>query len=128
MNLIILSYATFELFGLPLHYLYCRGEATMFAYHKSSSSTSLPYSSSRSISSSGRRCPDVSVLRHSACCCHRTKRMMSLSHLCLGFPRLLFPPTIPGTIVFSKPLWRVTWSKYFSFSRLTKLYIQFVGR
>ena len=36
------------------------------------------HSSSWSISSSGRRCPDVSaklmpVLRHSACCCHRTK-------------------------------------------------------
>ena len=38
------------------------------------------YSSSRSISSLGRGCPDVSaewmiVLRHSACCCHRTKRI-----------------------------------------------------
>ena len=32
------------------------------------------------ISSSGRRCPDVSeklmpVLRHTVCCCHRTKRI-----------------------------------------------------
>ena len=37
-------------------------------------------SSSRSISSSGRRCPDVTaklmpVLRHSACRCHRTERI-----------------------------------------------------
>ena len=37
-------------------------------------------SSTRSISSSGRCCPDVSaklmpVLRHSACCCHRSKRI-----------------------------------------------------
>ena len=41
--------------------------------------------------------------------------VMYFSHLCLGFPRLLFPATIPGIIVFSKPLWRVTWPKYFSF-------------
>ena len=54
--------------------------------------------------------------------------VMSFSHLCLGFPRLLFPATIPCIIVFSKPLCRVTWPKYLSFCRLTKLYIQFVGR
>ena len=77
-----------------------------------------------SISSSERRCPDVSaklmpVLRHSACRCHRTKRfVMSFSHLCLGFPRLLFPATIPCIIVFSKPLCRVTWPKYLSFDVL----------
>ena len=53
--------------------------------------------------------------------------LMSFSHLCRGFPLLLFPATIPCIIVFSKPLWRVTWPKYFSFCRLTKLYIQFVG-
>ena len=41
--------------------------------------------------------------------------VMSFSHLCLGFPRLLFPATIPCIIVFSKPLWRVTWPKYLSF-------------
>ena len=38
--------------------------------------------------------------------------VMSFSHL---FPRLLFPATIPCIIVFSNPLWRVTWPKYFSF-------------
>ena len=54
--------------------------------------------------------------------------VMSFSHLCLGFPRLLFPATIPCIIVFSKPLCRVTWPKYLSFCRLTKLYIQFVGK
>ena len=54
--------------------------------------------------------------------------VMSFSHLCLGFPLLLFPATIPCIIVFSKPLCRVTWPKYLSFCRLTKLYIQFVGR
>ena len=54
--------------------------------------------------------------------------VMSFSHLCLGFHRLLFPATIPCIIVFSKPLCRVTWPKYLSFCRLTKLYIQFVGR
>ena len=47
--------------------------------------------------------------------------VMSFSHLCLGFPRLLFPATIPCIIVFSKPLCRVTWPKYLSFCRLTKL-------
>ena len=40
--------------------------------------------SSRSISSSGRRCPNVfaklmPVLHHSACCCHRTKRRSVMS-------------------------------------------------
>ena len=40
----------------------------------------VPSSSSRSISSSGRRCPDVTaklfpVLCHSACRCHRTERI-----------------------------------------------------
>ena len=44
------------------------------------SSSSSSSSSSRSISSSGRRCPLclcklMPVLRHSACCCHRTKRI-----------------------------------------------------
>ena len=73
------------------------------------------FSSSRSISSAGRRCPNVSaklmpVIRHAACCCHRTKRMMYFSHLCLGFPLLRFP----CIIVFSKPLWRVTWRTYLS--------------
>ena len=74
-------------------------------------------------SSSGRRCPDVSakwmpVLRHSACCCHRTKRrpyvtcVMYFSHICLGFPLFLFPATIPCVIVFSKPLCGVTRQKY----------------
>ena len=29
---------------------------------------------------------------------------MSFLHLCLGFPLLLFPATIPCIIVFSKPL------------------------
>ena len=45
----------------------------------------------------------TSSLRHSACCCHRTKRVcvMSFSHLCLGFPLLLFPATILPTIVAS---------------------------
>ena len=70
--------------------------------------------SSQSRSSSGRRCPDVlakcmPVLRHSACCCHRTKRVYDVfSHLCLGFPLLPFPATIPCIVVFSKPLCRVT--------------------
>ena len=41
--------------------------------------------------------------------------VMSFSHLCLGFPRLLFPATIPCIIVFSKPLCRVTWPKYLSY-------------
>ena len=54
--------------------------------------------------------------------------VISFSHLCLGLPRLLFPATIPCIIVFSKPLWRVTWPTYFSFWRLTKLYSQLVGR
>ena len=54
--------------------------------------------------------------------------VMSFSHLCLGFPRLLFPATIPCIIVFSKPSWRVTWPKYFSCWRLTKLYSRFVGK
>ena len=44
------------------------------------SQISISSSSSRSISSSGRRCPLclcklMPVLRHSACCCHRTKRI-----------------------------------------------------
>ena len=34
--------------------------------------------------------------------------VMSFSHLCLGFPRLHLPATIPCIIVFSKPLCRVT--------------------
>ena len=54
--------------------------------------------------------------------------VMSFSHLCRGFPLLLFPATISWIIVFSKPLWRVTWPKYLKFWRLTKLYSQFVGR
>ena len=37
--------------------------------------------------------------------------VMSFSHLCIGFPLLLFPATIPCIIVFSKPLWRVTHCK-----------------
>ena len=48
----------------------------------------IMYLSSRSISSSGRRCPDVSaklmpVLRRSAGCCHRTKRICDV-----------FPPSL----------------------------------
>ena len=38
--------------------------------------------------------------------------MMYSSHLCFGFPLLLFPATIPVIIVFSIPLWRVTWPTY----------------
>ena len=84
-------------------------------------STSI-YTSSRSISSSGRRFPKVlvkfmPVLRHSACCCHRAKRtvyVMYFSHGCLGFPLLLFPATIPCIIVISKPFCRVTRPKHLS--------------
>ena len=87
-------------------------------------------SSSRSISSSGRRCPDVCaklmpVLRHSACCCHRTKRIWDVFLPSLSW---VSSATIPCIIVFSKPLRRVTLPKYFSFWRLTKLYSQFFGR
>ena len=49
-----------------------------------------------------RRVPNVTV--------------MSFSHLCLDFPLLLFPATIPCIIVFSKPLWRETWQKYLTTS------------
>ena len=56
------------------------------AFQTSQISISSSSSFSRSISSSGRRCPDVSaklmpVLRHSACCCHRsggTKRIWDI--------------------------------------------------
>ena len=41
---------------------------------------------------------------------------MYFSNLCLGFPLLLFPATIPCIIVFSQPLCRVTWAKYLSLS------------
>ena len=54
--------------------------------------------------------------------------VMSFSHLCSDFPLLLFPATIPCIIVFSKPFCRVTWRKYLSFWRLTKLHSQFIGR
>ena len=47
-----------------------------------------------------------------------TVSVMSFSHLCLGFPLLLFPATIPCIIVFSKPLWRVTSPSYLSFYAL----------
>ena len=93
------------------------GTKTRHCVIRSSISYCLSY---RSISSSSRRCPDVSaklipVLRHSACCCHRTKRICGaflpyLSWLYSAF----FPATIPCIIAFSKPLWRVTWPKYFS--------------
>ena len=56
----------------------------------------LSASSSRSTSSSGLRCPDVSaklmpVLHHSACCCHRTKYrpICDVFLPSLGFPLLL---------------------------------------
>ena len=92
-------------------------------------------SSSRSISSSGRRCPLClcqidAFLRHSAYCCHHTKRIWdvfvpSLSWVSsASFPGYI----IPCIIVFSKPLRRVTLPKYLSFWRLTKLYSQFFGR
>ena len=43
------------------------------------------------------------VLRHSARCCHRTKRTCDVfPHLFLGFPLLLFPAPIPCIIVFTK--------------------------
>ena len=38
--------------------------------------------------------------------------VMSFSHLCLDFPRLLFPATIPCINVFSKPLCRVAWPEH----------------
>ena len=77
-------------------------------------------SASRSISSSGRRCPDVtaklmSVLRHSACRCHRTERICDVFLPSLSW---LSSASFPGyhslIIVFSKPLWRVTWPKYYT--------------
>ena len=46
--------------------------------------------------------------------------MMSLSHLCLGFPLLIFHATIPCIIVFSKPLCRVTWPEYLFCDALQK--------
>ena len=64
---------------------------------------------SRSISSSERRCPDVSAKSMPVLYLNCTKYVMSFSHLCLGFLLLLFPATIPCIIVFSKPLWRVMW-------------------
>ena len=55
-------------------------------------------SSSRSISSSGRRCPDVAailmpVLRHSACRCHRTKRICDVFLLSVSW---LSSASFPG--------------------------------
>ena len=65
----------------------------------------------------GGCCPDVSaklfpVLRHSACCCHRTKCIRDVFLPSLSW---LSSATIPCIIGFSKPLWRVPWPKYFSF-------------
>ena len=85
-------------------------------------------SSSRSISSSGRHCPNVSAKLMPVLACLLAAAVMSFSHLCLGFPPLILPATIPCIIVLSKPLWRVTWLKYFSCWHLTKWYSQFVGR
>ena len=81
--------------------------------------TSIYLSSSRSISSSGRRSHAAVV---------PTVYVISFSHIWLGFPLLLSPPIIPCIIAFSKPLWRVAWPKYLSCWRLTRLYSQSVGR
>ena len=69
--------------------------------------------SSQSISSSGRRAQmslrnrRLSSATPLAAAIVPNVSVMSFSHLCLGFPRLLFPATIPCIIVFSKPSWRV---------------------
>ena len=48
--------------------------------------------------------------------------VMYFSHLCIGFPPLLFPATIPCIIVFSKPVCQVTWPKYLSFYKVNLIY------
>ena len=94
-------------------------------YSKISLSPSPPLSPSLSLSlspssSSGRRSPDVSanlvpVLRHSACRCHRTERICDVFLPSLSWISLAsFPGYHSLIIVFSKPLWRVTWPKYYT--------------
>ena len=45
---------------------------------------------------------------------YQTYNVMYFSHLCLGFPLLLFSATIPCIIVFSKPFWRVMWPDHYT--------------
>ena len=64
----------------------------------------VPSASGGSLLSLGRRCPNVhakllAVLRHSACCCHRTKRICDFFIPSLSW--LLFLATVPCIIVFS---------------------------
>lgn len=49
------------------------------------------------------------------------------SHLCCGFPLLLFSVNIPSSITFLNLLCLWMWLKYFSFWCLTKLHNQFCG-
>ena len=92
---------------------------------------------SQSIFSSRHRCPNVfsklmPVLCHSACCCHRTKRICDVflpSRSQVAFLWALhFAATNPCITVSCKPLCLVTWPTYFSVWRLTKLRRQFVCR
>ena len=71
--------------------------------YKSRLSIRISSSSSRSISSPGRRCPDVSATLTDAgppplcllLSSYQTYNVMYFSHRCLGLPLFLFPATIP---------------------------------